>query len=83
MAEKHLQNIYWDHAVSWGGVWVNVSDIGRVGKKVVLRRIPIHFLSTIFHDLKPKLASKTKGKRHNRVYPGQNATQQGTYLFTE
>ena len=22
------------------------------------------------------------GKRHDRVYPGQNATQQGTYLFT-
>ena len=22
------------------------------------------------------------GKRHNRVYPGQNATQHGTYLFT-
>ena len=32
------------------------SDIGRVGKKMVLRRIPIYFLSTIFHDLKPKLA---------------------------
>ena len=32
------------------------SDIGRVGKKIVLRRIPIiYFLSTIFHDLKPKL----------------------------
>ena len=40
-----------------GGVWVSVSDIGRVGKKMVLRRIPIYFLSTIFHDLKPKLAS--------------------------
>ena len=26
--------IYWDHAVGWGGgVWVSVSDIGRVGKK--------------------------------------------------
>ena len=26
--------IYWDHAVSWGGgVWVSVSDIGRVVKK--------------------------------------------------
>ena len=50
--------IYWDHAVSWGGgVWVSVSDIGRVGKKMVLRRIPVYFLSTIFHDLKPKLAS--------------------------
>ena len=50
--------IYWDHAVSWGGGgWVSVSDIGRVGKKMVLRRIPIYFLSTIFHDLKPKLAS--------------------------
>ena len=50
--------IYWDHAVSWGwGVWVSVSDIGRVSKKMVLRRIPIYFLSTIFHDLKPKLAS--------------------------
>ena len=50
--------IYWDHAVSWGGgVWVSVSDIGRVGKKMVLRRIPIYFLSTIFHDLRPKLAS--------------------------
>ena len=24
---------------------------------MVLRRIPIYFLSTIFHDLKPKLAS--------------------------
>ena len=34
------------------------SDIGRVGKKMVLRRIPIYFLSTIFHDLKPKLASE-------------------------
>ena len=22
------------------------------------------------------------GKRHNRAYPGQNATQRGTYLFT-
>ena len=46
--------IYWDHAVSWGGgVWVSVRDIGRVGKKwrywskMVLRRIPIYFLSTI------------------------------------
>ena len=34
------------------------SDIGRVGKKMVLRRIPIYFLSTIFHDRKPKLASQ-------------------------
>ena len=34
------------------------SDIGRVGKKMVLRRIPIYFLSTIFHDLKPKLGSQ-------------------------
>ena len=34
------------------------SDIGRVGKKIVLRRIPIHFMSTIFYDLKPKLACK-------------------------
>ena len=50
--------IYWDHAVSWGGGgWVSVSDIGRVGKTMVLRRILIYFLSTIFHDLKPKLAS--------------------------
>ena len=59
--------IYWDHAVSWGGgfglalaILVGLaknSDIGRVGKKIVLRRIPIYFLSTIFHDLKPKLAS--------------------------
>ena len=40
------------------GVWVSVSDIGRVGKKMVLRSIPKHFLSTIFHDLKPKLACK-------------------------
>ena len=32
--------------------------IGRVGKKMLLRRIPIYFLSTIFDDLKPtKLAS--------------------------
>ena len=31
------------------------SDIGRVGKKMMLRRIS---LSTIFHDLKPELASK-------------------------
>ena len=31
------------------------SDIGRVGKKMVLRRIPIYFLSTIFHDLKARL----------------------------
>ena len=35
-----------------GGVWVSVSDIDRVGKKMVLRRIPIYVLSTIFHDLK-------------------------------
>ena len=59
--------IYWDHAVSWGGKFglalaISVglaknSDIGRVGKKMVLRRIPIYFLSTISHDLKPKLAS--------------------------
>ena len=27
-----------------GGVWVSVSDIGRVGKKMVLRRIPIYFM---------------------------------------
>ena len=40
-----------------GGGWVSVSDIGRVGKKMVLRCIPIYFLSTIVHDLKPKLAS--------------------------
>ena len=41
-----------------GGGWVSVSDIGRVGKKMVLRRILIYFLSIIFHDLKPnKLAS--------------------------
>ena len=33
------------------------SDTGRVGEKMVLRRIPIYFLSTIFHDLKPKLDS--------------------------
>ena len=58
--------IYWDHAVSWGGrVWVSVSDIGRVGKKMVLRRISIYFLSTIFHDLKPKLAS-TQDQREDR-----------------
>ena len=45
--------IYWDHAVSWGGgVWVSVSDIGRAGKNMVLRRIPIYFLSTIFHDFR-------------------------------
>ena len=51
--------IYWDHAVSWGGgVWVSVSDIGRVGKKMVLRSIPIYFLSTSVHDLRPKLASQ-------------------------
>ena len=51
-------SLYWDHAVSWGGgFWVSVSDIGRVGKKMVLRRIIIYFLSTIFHDLKPKLPS--------------------------
>ena len=51
--------IYWDHAVSWGGGgWVSVSDIGRVGKKMVLRSIPIYFLSTIVHDLRPKLASQ-------------------------
>ena len=56
--------IYWDHAVSWGGgIWVSVSDIGRVGKKImVLIRIPIYFLSTIFHDLKPKLASSEKSE---------------------
>ena len=29
------------------------SEFGRVGKKMVFRRIPIYFLSTIFHDLKP------------------------------
>ena len=42
------------------------SDIGRVGKIMVLRRIPIHFLLTIFHDLKPKLASEkhhSEGKK--------------------
>ena len=61
--------IYWDHAVSWGGgsglalaILVGLaknSDIGRVDKKMVLRRIPIiYFLSTIFHGLKPKLAGK-------------------------
>ena len=33
------------------------SDIGWVGKKMMLRPIPIYFLSTIFYDLKPKLAS--------------------------
>ena len=58
--------IYWDHAVSWGGgVWVSVSDIGRVGKKMVLHRIPIYFLSTIFHDLKPKLASEEHNNRNS------------------
>ena len=31
------------------GGWVSVGDIGRVGKKMVLRRIPIYLLSTIFH----------------------------------
>ena len=30
---------------------VKNSDIGRVGKKMVLRCIPIYFLSTIVHDL--------------------------------
>ena len=49
-----------------GGYWVSASDIGRVGKKrywskMVLRRIPIYFLSTIVHDLKPKLASSGEG----------------------
>ena len=39
------------------GGWVSVSDIGRVGKKIVLCPIPIYFLSIILHDLKPKLAS--------------------------
>ena len=34
------------------------SDIGRVGKKMVLRSIPIYFLSTIVHNLKAKLASQ-------------------------
>ena len=29
------------------------SEFGRVGKKLVFRRIPIYFLSIIFHDLKP------------------------------
>ena len=52
--------------LGWGGVGLALailaglaknSDIGRVGKKMVLRRIPLYFLSTIFHDLKPKLAS--------------------------
>ena len=71
--------IYWDHAVSWGGgVWVSVSDIGRVGKKMVLRRIPIYFLSTIFHDLKPKLASKTEHnwmQKHQKIaYAGPKAS---------
>ena len=36
---------------------VKNSEISQVGKKMVLRRIPIYFLSTIFHDLEPKLAS--------------------------
>ena len=50
---------YWDHEASWGGGgWVGVSDIGQDGKKMVLHRIPIYFVSTIVHDLKPnKLAS--------------------------
>ena len=48
-----------------GWVWVSVSDIGRVGKKMVLRRIPIYFLSTIFHDLKPKLALLYGGETRN------------------
>ena len=30
----------WDHAVSWGwGVWVSVSDIGRVGSGWPLGRV--------------------------------------------
>ena len=41
------------------------SDIGRVGRKIVLRRIPIYFLTTIFHDLKPKLASNMDGAKGN------------------
>ena len=50
--------------LGWGGVGLALailvglaknSDIGRVGKKMVLRRIPLYFLSTIFHSyLKPK-----------------------------
>ena len=43
------------------------SDIGRVGKKNVLRRIAIYFLSTIFHDLKPKLASVQQHPRQASV----------------
>ena len=34
---------------------VKNSDIGRVGKKMVLRCIPLCLLSTIVHDIKPKL----------------------------
>ena len=50
--------IYWDHAVSWGGGFgLALAILVGLAKKMVLRRIPIYFLSTIFHDLKPKLAS--------------------------
>ena len=31
----------WDHAVNWGrGVWVSVSDIGRVGSGLILNSPP-------------------------------------------
>ena len=52
--EKRTKEKVWQQG---GGGWVSVSDIGRVGKKMVLRSIPIYFLSTIVHDLKPKFAS--------------------------
>ena len=54
------------------------SDIGWVGKKMVLRRIPIYFfLSTIFHDLKPKLASGTHQIRRRRQRAARSSTSQG------
>ena len=58
------------------------SDIGRVGKKMVLRRIPIYFMSTIFHDLKPKLASFRRQSRSTghrcegpQIYQGSSRFQ--------
>ena len=45
-----------------GGGWVSVSDIGRVGKKLVLRRIP--------HDLKPKIASDWSGVKGKKWQHG-------------
>ena len=53
----------WDHAVSWGrGVWVSVSDIGRVGSGRILNSPP-HSAQTLLLALRqnrPRDAQKNK-----------------------